>query len=84
MYSNVLTAQTLSVSDNYSPDNITIYPNPAHDRFTVKGEGNLVIFNSIGQKVRVLEIDNEATIDGLPAGMYFVQVNGSVKKVVVK
>lgn len=84
MYSNVLTAQTLSVSDNYSPDNITIYPNPAHDRFTVKGEGTLVIYNSIGQKVRELEIDNETTIDGLPAGMYFVQVNGSVKKVVVE
>lgn len=84
MYSNVLTAQTLSVSDNYSPDNITIYPNPAHDRFTVKGEGTLVIFNSIGQKVRELEIDNEATIDGLPAGMYFVQVGGMPQKVVVE
>ena len=62
----------------------SIFPNPAHGAFTVRGEGTLVIFNSIGQKVRELEIDNETIIDGLPAGMYFVQVNGSVKKVVVE
>ena len=61
-----------------------IYPNPAHGAFTVRGEGTLVIFNSIGQKVRELEIDNETIIDGLPAGMYFVQVNGLVQKIVVE
>ena len=62
----------------------SIFPNPAHGAFTVRGEGTLVIFNSIGQKVREMKIDNEAIIDGLPAGMYFVQVNGSVKKIVVE
>lgn len=63
----------------------SIYPNPAHGAFTVRGEGTLVIFNSIGQKVRdESKIDNETIIDGLPSGMYFVQVNGSVKKVVVE
>ena len=62
----------------------SIFPNPAHGAFTVRGEGTLVIFNSIGQKVRESKIDNETIIDGLPAGMYFLQVNGSVKKVVVE
>ena len=61
-----------------------IFPNPAHGAFTVRGEGTLVIFNSIGQKVREMKIDNETTISDLPAGMYFVQVNGSVKKVAVE
>ncbi len=62
----------------------SIYPNPAHGAFTVRGEGNLVIFNAVGQKVRELEIEKEATISDLPAGMYFVQVGGNVQKVVVE
>ena len=62
----------------------SVYPNPAHGAFTVRGEGNLVIFNSIGQKVHELEIDNETTIDGLPAGMYFVRNDETTTKVVVR
>lgn len=61
----------------------SIFPNPAHGAFTVRGEGTLVIFNSIGQKVRESKIDNETIIDGLPAGMYFVQVGGNVPQKVV-
>ena len=64
--------------------NTSIYPNPAHGAFTVRGEGTLVIYNSVGQVVRngLLE-DNETTIEGLPAGMYFVQVGGNVPQKVV-
>lgn len=64
---------------------LSIYPNPAHGSFTVKGEGTLVIYNSVGQVVRngLLE-DNETTIEGLPAGLYFVQINGTTQKVVVE
>ena len=61
----------------------SIYPNPAHGVFTVRGKGTLVIFNSIGQKVRESKINNETIIDGLPAGMYFVQVGGNVPQKVV-
>ena len=64
-------------------DGVAVYPNPAHGAFTVRGEGTLVIFNSIGQKVRESKIDNETIIDGLPAGMYFVQVGGNVPQKVV-
>ena len=64
--------------------NTSIYPNPAHGAFTVRGEGNVVICNSIGQKVREMKIENEATISDLPAGIYFVQVNGLVQKIVVE
>ena len=54
-----------------------IFPNPAHGSFTVKGEGTIVVFNAVGQKVRELETDSETTISDLPAGMYFVQIGGS-------
>lgn len=64
-------------------DGVAVYPNPAHGAFTVRGEGTLVIFNSIGQKVRESKIDNETIIDGLPDGMYFVQVGGNVPQKVV-
>lgn len=65
-------------------DGVAVYPNPAHGAFTVRGEGTLVIYNSVGQVVRngLLE-DNETTIEGLPAGMYFVQVGGNVPQKVV-
>ena len=50
----------------------------------MRGVGTLVIYNSVGQVVRngLLE-DNETTIEGLPAGMYFVQVGGNVPQKVV-
>ena len=64
-------------------DGVAVYPNPAHGAFTVRGEGTLVIFNSIGQKVREMKIDNETTISDLPAGMYFMQIGGNEPQKVV-
>ncbi len=56
---------------------------PAHGQFTVSGTGKVVISNAIGQTVKEMEIDGKQMIE-LPAGMYFVQVNGLVQKIVVE
>ena len=76
------TSDVLAVGEQQQ-EKVSVYPNPAHGQFTVSGTGKVVISNALGQTVKEMEIDGKQMIE-LPAGMYFVQVNGSVKKVVVE
>ena len=66
------------VEDNMA-QNVSVYPNPAKDMLTVKAENlsNVVVYNSLGQKVLALSVDgDEAVIDmsGFEAGIYMVRV----------
>lgn len=72
--------------------NVSVYPNPAKDVLTVKGENitNIVIFNMLGQKVleENLSADEHLiNICGFEVGMYMVKVvaNGgeAIKKISV-
>lgn len=76
------TSDVLAVGEQQQ-EKVSVYPNPAHGQFTVSGTGKVVISNALGQTVKEMEIDGKQMIE-LPAGMYFVQVNGSVKKIVVE
>ena len=70
--------------NEHSGESLTIYPNPAtNGQVTLSGTGKVSITNAIGQTVKEMEIDGKQMIE-LPAGMYFVQVNGSVQKIVVE
>ena len=60
-----------------------IYPNPAKGRFTVEGSGTMTVTNTLGQTILTREIDGKETVE-LPKGMYFVQLNGVVRKIVVE
>ena len=60
-----------------------VYPNPSNGMFTVEGTGTLHITNVLGQEIMAKEIDGEETVE-LPKGMYFVQLNGTVRKIVVE
>jgi hypothetical protein len=60
-----------------------VYPNPANDRFTVEGTGMMRITNVLGQEIIAKEIDGKETV-ALPKGLYFVQLNGMVRKIVVE
>lgn len=60
-----------------------VYPNPAKDRFTVEGTGTMTVTNAMGQEIMTKEIDGQETVT-LPKGMYFVQLNGVVQKIVVE
>ena len=60
-----------------------VYPNPANGMFTVEGIGTLRIANVLGQEIMVKEIDSNTAIE-LPQGIYFVQLNGTVRKIVVE
>lgn len=70
--------------------NATIYPNPSNDRFIVKCEKmtNIKVFNILGEKVIERNIDqNSYEINGLDAGIYFVNIeteNGLAVRKIVK
>ncbi|MBO6058020.1 MAG: C10 family peptidase [Bacteroidales bacterium] len=71
----------------YSPDGvdesmaqgIEMYPNPVKDMLTVKAEGlsNVVVYNSVGQKVFEQNVDAEETTintGSFEAGIYMVRI----------
>ena len=67
-----------SIGENVAA-NVEVYPNPAKDMITVKAENmsNVMVYNSIGQKVFEQELNaNETTINtnSFDAGIYMVRI----------
>ena len=60
-----------------------LYPNPTTGRVTIEGTGRLTITNTLGQTVLTRDITDTETID-LPMGVWFVNLNGATRKVVVE
>ena len=60
-----------------------VYPNPTSGAFTVEGTGSLHITNLLGQEILTKEITGPTTIE-LPTGVYFLRLNGVVRKIVVE
>ena len=74
----------------YSSEHITIYPNPATSSITITAQTtimNIAITDMVGQNIyshrsntRQVQVD----VETLPAGVYFVKVNGTEVKKFVK
>lgn len=60
-----------------------IYPNPANSFITVEGFSIITITNIVGQTMMTREINGKETIS-LPQGVWFVEMNGEKRKVVVE
>ena len=80
-----VTRQTVAVEENLAEE-ISVYPNPANDMFTVaNAEGaTIVVVNSLGQVVASIEnAASNQTIDAsnFANGTYFVKVNENVIKI---
>lgn len=73
---------TLGV-DEYSGNNLKIYPNPSDGCFTVEGIGHFTVTNALGQTILTQEIDGQTTIN-LPRGLYFARMGNVVRKIVVE
>ena len=76
------------VSQNDGPT-IMVYPNPANDFVTLKGEnlGTIRVYNALGQKVDEFEANrNELRISttGYENGLYVVKAGGQTLRFVVK
>ena len=69
-------------------NNCAIYPNPASSEVKIisNGDTNVKIFDMTGRCVKDVNVTENATIDikDLNTGVYFVNVNGKVEKLVVK
>lgn len=77
-----LSEDILGVGEN-NGNAFRIYPNPAKDCVTVEGTGILTVTNALGQTFLTKDIDGKITMD-LAQGLYFVQLNGVVRKIVVE
>ncbi len=70
--------------------NIEVYPNPTNSNITISSEnklGTLKITNMYGAEVLSLDLnETNSTIDlsDLKSGIYFIQTNNSVKKLIKK
>ena len=83
----VMVDDTWSVNENEA--SISLFPNPANDFVTLKGEslGTVCVYNTLGQKMDEFEANgNELRINtmGYENGIYFVKANEKTMKFVVK
>ncbi len=83
----VMLEEPWSVNDNVV--SVSLFPNPANDFVTLKGEclGTVRVFNAIGQKVDEFEANgNELRINttGYDNGVYFIKSDEKTLKFVVK
>jgi glucuronoarabinoxylan endo-1,4-beta-xylanase len=82
-YQNVTSVE----QTNADAANISLYPNPVHDQLTILHEGqtNESTFRLLDQTGRQiisgkLNIGaNQINVSELPAGMYFIQIQGAQK-----
>ena len=71
-----------------SDEGLGIYPNPASLEVKIisNGDANVKIFDMTGRCVKDVDVTENATIDikDLNTGVYFVNVNGKVEKLVIE
>ncbi len=85
-----INACNVSALNDFTGENIEIYPNPVSDQLTISGEGiKLVQIKDITGKTVLIQENTKLDVSGLANGIYFVQIelqNGVVKteKVVKK
>ena len=84
-YSNVL---TLINDDNMT---IAVYPNPSTGIFSIvlANEANetdeaILIYNAFGQKINVQVNQNQLDLSGQPSGLYYLQTQNQVLKLIKK
>ncbi len=83
------------IEESAAAEEWVLYPNPAQTQLTIeseafkKGLNSLRIFNLMGQCVlegafRTVSGKHTVSVQGLPAGVYFMKVNNMVRRVVVE
>ena len=83
----VTTSTTLGTQENDLSNQIKVYPNPASKKVFIEGvkdkNTSVEIINFEGRKVLEqgkIENDNSVDISGIPAGVYFINLNSGNQK----
>lgn len=85
---NVINGNIGMNDHQHSSTNFEVYPNPAKNNLTVKGQkelGTITIANSLGQvvyKENVQSTQKQIDISSLPAGVYIVNAQGRFSRIV--
>ena len=67
---------------------VAVYPNPMNNVLNIQlgdNQSDVIVYNSLGQIVKRIDMasgDVQIDVEGLNAGIYFVKVNGNIKKVI--
>ncbi|MGZ3864619.1 MAG: T9SS type A sorting domain-containing protein, partial [Bacteroidia bacterium] len=79
----------IGVNDHqHSNTDFEVYPNPAKNNLTVKGQkelGTITITNSLGQvvyKENVQAMQKQIDVNALPSGVYIINVQGRYSRIV--
>ncbi|MFN0036323.1 MAG: CotH kinase family protein [Saprospiraceae bacterium] len=80
---------TIETSEPFGQSTLRVFPNPSSGIFTLKSGtelGLLRVLNALGQPVHSEELDSETSavlnLEDLPAGLYFLQTENAVARVV--
>ena len=62
---------------------LSVYPNPAHDHFRVNGVDPIEVqlYNTLGQRVRTVRGANDIDVSGLTDGVYLLRISDADGKV---
>ncbi|MFK8009413.1 MAG: YHYH protein [Saprospiraceae bacterium] len=73
-YSNITVANVKALLQKHG---IILFPNPTSEDLTIRnGNGNAILYNHIGKKMKTLDISSsnyKVNISELPSGKYFIQ-----------
>jgi hypothetical protein len=81
-----------SINELEAINKIQISPNPAKDKFIIKGDENielmkLAVINMVGEIIhekRNLNTNQEISIPELPAGIYFIEISTANRSKIIK
>lgn len=69
--------------EEHADKGLSVFPNPASGRLTVSINGDYRIANVMGQLLMTGTVnDGDIDVSGLPAGIYFLSINGVTQKFV--
>ena len=69
--------------EEHADHGLSVFPNPASGRLTVSINGDYRIANVMGQLLMTGTVnDGDIDVSGLPAGIYFLSINGVTQKFV--
>lgn len=74
----------VSLADSNVPTAILVYPNPNSGSFTVVANGEVVIYNILGSKVKSFVAAGATQVSGLSQGIYIVSTSTQKVKLVVE